>query len=66
MVNPCYAIQIGKNEFADSGWYFVVATSERNAELKLADILGARVNGRISHKALNIVATQVHLKRVVY
>ncbi len=66
MINPCYAILLGENMFADSGWYYVVATSEKNAQLKLARQCDAYVDGRISRKALNIVACQVHHKAVIY
>jgi hypothetical protein len=34
--------------------------------MKLARHLGAYVDGRISRKALNIVACQVHHKEVIY
>lgn len=66
MKNPCYAINLGENQFADRGWYYIVATSEKNAQMKLARHLGAYVNGRISRKALNIVDCDVHLKEVIY
>ena len=36
MINPCYAIQLGDNKFAERGWYYVIDTSEKNEELKLA------------------------------
>lgn len=66
MINPCYAILLGENMFADRGWYYVVATSEKNAQMKLARHLGAYVDGRISRKALNIVECDVHHKEVIY
>jgi hypothetical protein len=66
MINPCYAILLGENKFAGSGWYYVVATSEKNAQMKLARHLGAYVDGRISRKALNIVECDVHHKEVIY
>ena len=66
MKNPCYAINLGDNQFAGRGWYYVVATSEKNAQMKLARHLGAYVDGRISRKALNIVVCEVHLKEVIY
>jgi hypothetical protein len=66
MKNPCYAINLGENQFAGSGWYYVVATSEKNAQMKLAHHLGAYVDGRISRKALNIVECDVHHKEVIY
>lgn len=66
MINPCYAIQLGDNKFAERGWYYVIATSEKNAGLKLARQCNALVNGRLSRKALNIVDCHIHHKGVIY
>jgi len=66
MINPCYAILLGDNKFVGSGWYYVIATSEKNAELKLARQCNAYVDGKISRKALNIVDCHIHHKEVIY
>ena len=59
MIKPCYAVLLGDNKVVGSGWYYVIATSEEEAKVKLANQF------YVSCEALNIVDCHVHHQNVI-
>ena len=66
MTLPLYVVQLGQNEYLDSGFYFVAAKDDKTALLKLrheANIPKEEV--RITKNALNVVDVHIHKKAIV-
>lgn len=66
MTLPLYVVQLGQNDYLDSGFYYVAAKDDKAALLKLRkETQIFHIGAKDIKNALNVVDVHIHKKAII-